>query len=49
LRSRMDPESISGGANRKNPAKPIRVRFCQVHLQGRRHRWNLPAKAAFPS
>ena len=30
LRSRTDPESVSDGANRKNLAKPIRVRFCQV-------------------
>jgi hypothetical protein len=27
LRSRMDPENVSGGANRKNPPKPISARF----------------------
>jgi hypothetical protein len=31
LRLCMDPENVSGGANRKNPAKPIPVRFCYVH------------------
>jgi hypothetical protein len=30
-RSRMDLENVSGGTNRKIPAKPIPVRFCQVH------------------
>ena len=27
LRSRMDPENVSGGGNRKNPAEPIRSSF----------------------
>jgi hypothetical protein len=36
LRSRMDPESVSGGAIPKNPAKPIRARNWQVHRKGKR-------------
>jgi hypothetical protein len=29
-RSRMDPENVSGGSNRKKSANLIRARFCQV-------------------
>jgi hypothetical protein len=36
LRSRMDPESASQVAIRRNQAKVIRARFCWVHLQDRR-------------
>ena len=36
LRSRMDPESASQVATRRNQAKVIRARFCLVHLQDRR-------------
>jgi hypothetical protein len=31
LRSRMDPESASGGAMLKSPANPVRARNWQVH------------------
>jgi hypothetical protein len=46
LRSRTDPENVSAGANPKNRAKPIRVRFGQVHPQGKRHRDDLPHKGS---
>jgi len=43
----MDPESVSFGAISLNPAKLIRVRFWQVHRQGKRHRDDLlPVNAA---
>jgi hypothetical protein len=41
LRSRMDPESASQVAIRRNQAKVIRGRFCWVHLQDVGMRQNL--------
>jgi hypothetical protein len=49
LRSRMDPENVSGGAVPKGPANPIRARNWQVHRLGKRDRDDLPHKGSLRS
>ena len=46
LRSRMDPENVSGGANRRNRAIPLPGQFFQVHRQGTAASGRFTGKAA---